>query len=79
MYNDADVDLVTPKQKHLKLKKKDHHFTAASRQASESVSNLWINRTDMTAMERDLTKDLGKDMEDLWQTFSRASESPTKQ
>ena len=29
----------------------------ASKQAvSESISNMWINRTDMTAMEKDLAK-----------------------
>lgn len=48
----------------------------ASRLASES--NLWINRTDMTAMEKDLAKDMGREMEDLWKTLSRDSASPTK-
>ena len=32
----------------------------------------------MTAMEKDLAKDMGREMDDLWKTLSRDSASPTK-
>ena len=35
-------------------------------------------KTDMTAMEKDLAKEMSKEMDDLWKAYARDSESPTK-